>query len=172
VLENIDLKGTGYCASLNFRRTARAVTKLFDLAFDAGTRSTQFTILVGVAKTQPTSISALSEMLLIDRTTLSRSLRLLQKEGLLTISARAEMRQRFLSLTRKGVRELARAVPQWRKMQQRFVSEIGTEYWIRFRAELERLAGVACALEHDHLALAGAKEISGSPSGQESNEAV
>jgi DNA-binding MarR family transcriptional regulator len=154
MLENIDLHGTGYCASLNFRRTARAVTKLFDSAFDGAMRSTQFTILVGVAKTQPTSITALSEMLLIDRTTLSRSLRLLQKEGLLSLSPRAEMRQRFLSLTRKGVQELARSLPRWRRMQQRFVSEIGTEYWRSFRADLERLAGVAGALENQRAAAA------------------
>ena len=148
MLENIDLTGTGYCASLNFRRTARAVTKLFDLAFDCdGIRSTQFTILVAVAKTQPTSITALGDILMIDRTTLTRSLRLLQKDGLLTISERAAMRQRFVCLTEKGERTLAKAVPQWREIQERFVKAIGGDYWLRFRGDLERLAGVAGQLE-------------------------
>jgi DNA-binding MarR family transcriptional regulator len=150
LLENIDLTGTGYCASLNFRRTARAVTKLFDLAFDCdGIRSTQFTILVAVAKTQPTSITALGDILLIDRTTLTRSLRLLQKDGLLTISERAAMRQRFLCLTGKGERTLAKAVQQWRKIQERFVNAVGADYWLRFRGDLERLAGVAGQLESE-----------------------
>lgn len=149
-MKNIDLTGTGFCASLNFRRTARAVTKLYDLAFTGDDiRSTQFTILVGVAKTQPTSISALADVLAIDRTTLTRSLRLLQKEGLLTVSERAAMRQRFLSLTGKGERTLARAVTHWRKIQERFVTAIGAKYWLQFRGDLERLAGVAGNLENE-----------------------
>ena len=104
-LAQLDLHGTGYCASLNFRRTARAVTRLYDLAFQGtGIRSTQFTILIAVAKAQPVSISALGEILVIDSTTLTRSLAKLQKQGLLTISKRAERRQRFVSLTEAAYR--------------------------------------------------------------------
>ena len=63
-LSELNLNGTGSCASFNFRRTARAVTRLYDQAFEPfGIRSTQFTILVGIAKTQPTSISALADVL-------------------------------------------------------------------------------------------------------------
>src|ERR1700740_1738481 len=106
LLANVDLTGTGYCAAFNFRRTSRAVTKLFDEAFEGtGIRSTQFTILVGVAKAQPVSMSALAELLALDPSTLTRSLRPLQKDGLLAISERANMRQRFINLTRKGERK-------------------------------------------------------------------
>src|SRR6266566_4345782 len=60
----LDLNGTGYCASFNFRRTARAITKLYDTALQkAGIRSTQFAILVGIAKNQPVSIGALARSL-------------------------------------------------------------------------------------------------------------
>jgi len=98
----LDLNGTGYCASFNFRRTARAVTRLYDMALqETGIRSTQFAILVDIAKNQPVSMGALADMLVIDSTTLTRSLRLLQKEGLVAISNRAAMRQRFLTITAK-----------------------------------------------------------------------
>jgi DNA-binding MarR family transcriptional regulator len=146
---SLDLTGTTSCASFNFRRTARAVTRLFDLAFQgSGIRSTQFTILVGIAKTQPTSIGALSDLLIIDPTTLTRSLQLLKKDGLLAISKRSKMRQRFLTLTPKGEQLLARAVPAWRAAQERFVQSIGAEYWINFRNELERLAHLTVELEN------------------------
>src|SRR5258707_5957766 len=70
-LADLNLNGTGSCASFNFRRAARAVTRFYDQALEpCGIRSTQFTILVGVAKTQPTSISALADVLVIDNTTL------------------------------------------------------------------------------------------------------
>ncbi len=144
----LDLNGTGYCASFNFRRTARAVTRLYDMALqESGIRSTQFAILVGIAKNQPVSMGALAEVLIIDSTTLTRSLRLLQKEGLVAISNRAAMRQRFLTITAKGKRRLARSLAAWRKAHEHFVAAIGSEYWIELRSELERLAHVAVELE-------------------------
>jgi DNA-binding MarR family transcriptional regulator len=148
LLADIDLTGTGYCASFNFRRTTRAVTKLFDLALEgAGIRSTQFTILVGIAKTQPVSMGSLADVLALDPTTLTRSLRPLQQDGLLEISDRAAMRQRFITLTHKGERTLAKAVPKWRKVQKHFVNAVGERYWSEFRGELERLASVTVGLE-------------------------
>ncbi len=81
-LPDLDLTGTGYCASFNFRRATRAITALFDNALqESGIRSTQFAILTAVAKTQPVSISTLCEILLMDATTLTRSLDLLRKAG-------------------------------------------------------------------------------------------
>ena len=148
-IPGIDLSGTGSCGSFNLRRTARAVTSFFDLAFqDCGIRSTQFTILVGIAKTQPTPISALADLLAIDRTTLTRSLRLLKKEALLTVSDRSTKRQRFLKLTSKGERLLKSSLPAWRKAQHRFVEALGSEKWTHLRAELEWLARLAISLEH------------------------
>lgn len=145
---NLDLGGTGYCASFNFRRTARAVTRLYDLALeDAGIRSTQFTLLVGIAKNQPVAMGALAEIVMTDPTTLTRSLRLLAKEGLIEISGRSSKRQRFLKLTRKGARALKRSLPAWSKVQERFVSTVGSKYWDDLRNELERLAHVAADLE-------------------------
>lgn len=144
----LDLNGTGYCASFNFRKTARAVTRLYDGALqESGIRSTQFAILVGIAKSQPVSIGALADVLVMDGTTLTRSLRLLQKEGLIAISSRAAMRQRFLTVTARGVRVLARSLPAWRKAQEQFVATIGSQYWMDLRNELERLAHLAVELE-------------------------
>jgi DNA-binding MarR family transcriptional regulator len=144
----LDLTGTGYCGSFNFRRTARAVTRLYDMALlGSGIRSTQFAILVGIAKDQPVSIGALGDVLVIDSSTLTRSLRLLKQEGLIAISNRAAKRQRFLTMTAKGVRTLARSLPAWRAAQERFVATIGSEYWGELRNELERLAHVAVGME-------------------------
>src|SRR5438445_1890755 len=140
---SLDLSGTGYCASFNFRKTARAVTSLFDTALQkSGIRSTQFAILVGIAKSQPVSIGALADLLVIDDTTLTRSLRLLQTEGFIAISNRAAMRQRFLTITAKGERVLARSLPAWRNAQERFLATIGSKYWLDLRNDLEKLVHV------------------------------
>jgi DNA-binding MarR family transcriptional regulator len=57
------------------------------------------------------------------------------------------MRQRFLAVTPKGERALARCLPLWRKAQKEFVTTIGAGYWTDLRNELERLARVAARLE-------------------------
>ncbi|HEV2196608.1 MAG TPA: MarR family winged helix-turn-helix transcriptional regulator [Candidatus Acidoferrum sp.] len=144
----MDLSGTGYCASFNLRRTARAVTRAYDTALqETGMRSTQFAILVGIAKNQPASIGALAGVLVMDPTTLTRSLRLLKKEGLINISDRSTMRQRFLSLTDKGERALARSLAAWRKAQERFVSTVGTQEWNDLRNKLENLARTVITMD-------------------------
>jgi DNA-binding MarR family transcriptional regulator len=144
----LDLTGTGYCGSFNFRRTARAVTRLYDAALqESGIRSTQFAILVAIAKDQPVSIGALAEALVIDSTTLTRSVQLLKKEGLIAISDRAAKRQRFLTITSKGEHTLARSLPAWQRAHKRFVATIGSGYWLELRSELERLADVVVNLE-------------------------
>jgi DNA-binding MarR family transcriptional regulator len=147
ILESLDLTGTGYCGSLNFRRTARAVTRMYDTALQAsGIRSTQFGLLIGIAKTQPVSMGKLADGLVIDRTTLTRSLRLLQTEGLVTISPRSTMRRRFLELTPAGEEALERSLPLWRAAHAQFVQTVGTDYWLKLRAELESLAQTTLAM--------------------------
>lgn len=146
--EPLDLTGTGYCASFNFRRVSRSVTTLFDKAIQAsGLRSTQFAILTAVAKTQPVSIGTIADLLVIDATTLTRSLNLLRKLGYLTISPRGAKRQRFLNLTDEGEKALARAVPLWRKIQQAFVDQIGEDRWRTLQAELEDLSKTAVSMD-------------------------
>jgi DNA-binding MarR family transcriptional regulator len=144
----LNLNGTGYCASLNFRRTARAVTRLYDMALqESGIRSTQFAILVGIAKSQPVSVGALGDVLGIDSTTLTRSLKPLERDRLVAVSNRAAMRQRFLTITAKGEHTLGRSLPAWRAAQERFVATIGPDYWVELQIELERLAHLAIGLE-------------------------
>ena len=110
-------------------------------------RSTQFAILTAVAKFQPVSISRIGDILVLDPTTLTRSLRLLQKQGLLKISARSTRRHRFLNLTDAGAKSLALAIPLWRKVQAEFLGLMGGESWKGFRDELERLSKLAVDLE-------------------------
>lgn len=141
ILANLDLTGTGYCASLNFRRTSRRVTRMYDIAMqESGVRSTQFALLVGIAKLQPVTMGALAQVLMLDRSTLTRSLRLLEKERMIEISKRATMRQRFLKLTHSGEKALQRSLPLWRTAHARFIEAIGPDYWLKLRNELELIA--------------------------------
>jgi DNA-binding MarR family transcriptional regulator len=144
---SLDLAGTSGCAAYQFRRTSRAVARLYDAALaPAGLRSTQFAILTAIAKLQPIAMSRVAEILVIDAATMTRSLRLLQKDGLIEIAPRGLRRQRLLTLTLKAEKALAVAVPLWREAQARFLASLGSE-WKAIRNELERAAEVAASLE-------------------------
>jgi len=143
-----DLTGTSGCAAYQFRRTSRAVARLYDAALaPAGIRSTQFAILTAIAKLQPVSMSRIGEILVIDAATMTRSLRLLQKNGLIEIAPRGMRRQRLLTLTLKAEKALAIAVPLWREAQARFLARLGGKKWREFRDELEQAAEIAVSLE-------------------------
>jgi len=142
-----DLTGSSGCAAYQFRRTSRAVARLYDAALaPSGIRSTQFAILTAIAKLQPVSMSRIGEILVIDAATMTRSLRLLQKNGLIEIAPRGARRQRLLTLTLKAEKALAVAVPLWREAQSRFLASLGRK-WREFRDQLEQAAEVAVSLE-------------------------
>src|SRR5215467_9957282 len=142
-----DLAGTSACAAYNFRRAARAVSRFYDAVLEpSGIRSTQFAILTAVAKLRPVAISRIGEILVIDPTTLTRSLRLLEKQGLIEVAPRGSRRQRLVTLTNKAENVLAQAVPLWREAQARFLATLSAD-WPEFKARLEQATRAAVALE-------------------------
>jgi DNA-binding MarR family transcriptional regulator len=143
-IAGVDLTGTGTCAAFNLRRASRVVTQLYDAGLsETGLRSTQFTILVATAKSQPASVGALAELTLMDQTTMTRNLALMARAGLIEVSARGRKREKSVRLTHLGERKLAKAVPVWRATQERFLSALGAGKWRQLRPELELAAGLA-----------------------------
>src|SRR5215471_586886 len=143
----LNLAETAYCPSSTVRRVARLITSLYDSELrPAGLRATGLTILVAITKAQPSAIGALANELLLDPTTMTRSLQVLQKQGLIAISPRSSHRQRFVSLEPKGRRALIRAIPVWRRVQARLVGAIGADFWNTLERELGRIERAAIEL--------------------------
>lgn len=129
------------CAALRTRMAARAVTRAYDEALrPLGLRVTQFTLLASIALGAPDSISALAELLAMERTTLTRNLRLLEKEGLVAVGPEGYRRARSLRLTAAGRRKLDQALPKWREAQDHLISKLGATRWRDARALLSELA--------------------------------
>jgi len=144
---DLESSGLAYCVAFNSRKAARAVTRLYDSALaPVGVRSTQLAVLIALAK-QPLSIGSLAEILSVDTTTLTRSLQPIRKQGLLAISERSSMRQRFVTLTRKGTRALKDSMPLWRDVQTRFAKAVGEDHWKVLQQELVRVSATARRLE-------------------------
>jgi DNA-binding MarR family transcriptional regulator len=104
------------CACSALRRASRAVTQHYERHFrGSGLRATQFTVLATLAQTGPLSISGLSANLGLERTTLSRNLRLIENKGWVSAIAHSDQRVRTMALTSKGRKKAAAALPVWRR---------------------------------------------------------
>jgi DNA-binding MarR family transcriptional regulator len=126
------------CACLNVRKAARAITQLFDEVLQpTGLRSTQFPLLVVVARLREAPVTQLSRELVMDRTTLARNLKPLESQGLLTIEAGTDRRRHLVRLTERGRQALARALPYWEQAQHQVVTRLGHEQWHALRASLQ-----------------------------------
>ena len=126
------------CACSNVRKAARAVTQLFDeLLQPTGLRSTQFTLLVAVARLREAPVTQLSRALVMDRTTLARNLKPLESLGLLTVEAGTDRRRHLVRLTERGRQALARALPYWEQAQHQVVTRLGQEQWHALRDSLQ-----------------------------------
>ena len=68
------------------RRASRAVTQHYERSFrGTGLRATQFSLLTVLTQTGPQALSALAAGVGLERTTLTRNLRLMQAKGLVRV---------------------------------------------------------------------------------------
>jgi DNA-binding MarR family transcriptional regulator len=118
------------CTCFNLRKTTRAVTQLFDEALKpCGIYATQFTLLAAISSNDDATISELSNALIMDRTTLTRNLKPLQKSGWVEVTPGADKRTRTLSLTRSGKKVLSQAMQYWNLAQEKVVKTLGKSNW-------------------------------------------
>ena len=118
------------CTCFNIRKAARAVTQLFDEAFKpSGLNATQFTLLAAISATEPITITKLSQVLVMDRTTLTRNLNPLQKNGWVEVTPGEDKRTKTVSLTRSGKPVLSKAMVAWKAMQNHVVKTLGKGSW-------------------------------------------
>jgi len=134
------------CACANLRRAARAVTQLYDGELRAaGLRVTQFTLLQVLAKAGPIRQGQLGEILAMDSTTLTRTLKLLVDEGWIRRAVGADRRQRYFELTPTGRRQLQQATPSWERAQERLKKSLGEAGWRELEGVVVGVAGAARA---------------------------
>lgn len=136
-----DLAACPSCACFNIRKASRVVTQVYEeVMSETGLRGTQFTVLVMVMANESITITQLAEKLVMDRTTLTRNLKPLEKQSLIEIVPGADRRTRAVRLTDAGHEMLATALPLWRKAQQKISDFMGAE-------RLDNLIGELRALE-------------------------
>jgi DNA-binding MarR family transcriptional regulator len=117
------------CAVMNFRQVSRSVTARFDDQLrPAGLRATQLNLMMAIETGAATTVTGLAEILAMDRTTMTRNLRLLRDRGL--------VEKPRIALTQKGRRAAAAALPLWEIAQAEILSGLGHKRWASLLGEL------------------------------------
>lgn len=116
------------CNCTQLRRAARKATRLYDQALaPVGLKVTQFSLLRTVDRLEQPSISNLASATGLERSTLGRNLRPLEKLGLIALSGGEDLRMRRVELTDRGRSKLDQGADCWAKAQARFEAALGTE---------------------------------------------
>ena len=129
------------CVCFNLRWVTRAVTQFYDSEMRRhGIRPTQGSILASLQAKASWNMADLSDWLGMERTTLVRNLRPLQRDGLVQISGGGRGRLVELGITAKGRKQIEKLAPAWRSAQSAAVKTLGEKRWSAILSDLETAA--------------------------------
>lgn len=107
------------CYCTQFRRASSAITRIYDEALrPIGLRITQFSLLRALGRLGQATSTELAAELALDRTTISRNVKLLVEARWVDVVEADDKRERVLSLNKAGLKMIAAATPHWAKAQQ------------------------------------------------------
>ena len=115
------------CVGFRLRKLSRRVSQVYDqMLAPLDVTGTQFSLLSNLATNPDQAIGELADRLMMDPTTLTRTLRPLERRKLVVVSAsRDDRRRRGVTLTPAGQALFREAVPLWRKAQARIAELMG-----------------------------------------------
>src|SRR5687768_5142177 len=133
-----------HCTCSNLRKTARVITELYDeFLKPSGLLGTQFRLLGAIASSGSIALTPLAELMDVDRTTLARNLKPLERDGLVTMSAGEDRRIHLLTLTDSGRAALMTAFPLWEEAQAWLISHLGEDRWRAMLGDWSNLVELA-----------------------------
>ena len=121
------------CHCFRLRRAGNKLTERYNAHLaECGLTATRFALLSNIDQNQPISTSRLAEMMSLDRTTLVRNLKSLEKAGYISFS-NGKGRERPVSLTEKGKEIQTQGLICWEKAQKELEDALGSERLELFR---------------------------------------
>jgi DNA-binding MarR family transcriptional regulator len=129
---------TQSCICIAMRTASRKLTSLYDEALaPCGVNIAQFSLLRKIRRRGPISLTALGEIVELDRSTLGRNVRVLERMGLVSLAPGADQREARVDLTEAGRTTLAVGDPLWDAVQDQITRKLGA----RAVEQLEALLG-------------------------------
>ncbi|MGV3623700.1 MAG: MarR family winged helix-turn-helix transcriptional regulator [Archangium sp.] len=129
------------CNCTALRQATRVVTQLYDSQLvEVGLTSSQYSLLSRLSRKGPLSLQALADELVLDRTTLTRNLAPLERDGFVVSAIDPDdNRSRKLALSTKGQKKFEKAKVAWERAQERFHELYGRDEAATLRRALARV---------------------------------
>ncbi len=114
------------CANRHLRQAARGLTEFYNLVMGStGLHSNQFSLLVPPYLVPGLTINQMADITGLDRTTLARDLKLLERRGWIAQRSGQDQRTREVHLTESGRQVLIEALPFWERAQELVNAALG-----------------------------------------------
>ena len=121
----VPIEKTQGCLNFQLRRTSRLLGRYYDDALrHLGLRITQFNLLAVLAQTGPIAITALAELVGMERSALARNLKPIERRKLVTVTPGKDKRTRTVTLAPAGRRKLEEALPKWEQTQTQLIRKM------------------------------------------------
>ena len=121
----VPIEKTQGCLNFQLRRTSRLLGRYYDDALrPLGLRITQFNLLAVLAQAGPIAITALAELVGMERSALARNLKPIARRKLVTVTPGKDKRTRTVTLAPAGRRKLEEALPEWDQAQTQLVRKM------------------------------------------------
>lgn len=131
------------CIGLHARRAARRISRAFDDAFKPlGLDISQFNLICVIAALDTAPLPSVAEVLDIDTSTLSRTLKPLRQRGFVKHRGGRGRGGLVLSLSERGQELLIASLPIWKGVQSQLTIAMGEAYLGRVLEALENVAPV------------------------------
>lgn len=117
------------CYSAMLRSASRRLGQHYNSALaEFGINITQFSLLSMIKRTEPISLTTLAKMMELERSTVGRNVKVLEKMEFVELSqGDQDQREVILKLTQKGHQLLTKALPHWQKVQKEIEHKIGQD---------------------------------------------
>lgn len=143
IQKTYDVTDVAACTSTNIRKAARIVTQAYNDALrPVDLRSTQFTLLANLVKRGDTPLTQLAEAMVMDRTTLTRNLKPLERRQLIHIQHEKDQRVRKIGITPAGKQIFDDALPLWQEIQKQIAQGLGQQRWSEFMNDLSETVSI------------------------------
>jgi DNA-binding MarR family transcriptional regulator len=114
------------CDFVTFRKAAQRVSEFYDAQLaPCGLRISEFAALVRISRQKQVTLEDFFESTALERSAVTRNLRHLSEAGLIRIARSGDHGRGIVTMTRRGVAALRKAVPLWQAAQTRFEEQNG-----------------------------------------------
>ncbi|MGO4620410.1 MarR family winged helix-turn-helix transcriptional regulator [Ensifer sp. 2TAB8] len=128
------------CYCILLRKASRKLSSLYDDALEPiGINVAQFSLLRHIERGQPISITELGRQTELERSTVSRNIKVLEGMDLVATGAGADQREAVVELTENGRNILQDGAPLWQGAQDKIEAKLGVEDTAKLKELLQAL---------------------------------